>query len=417
MSSKEIYGTKGHILQDKRILIGVTGSIAAIEVPHLVREILRYSGEPIVVLSDDALRFVTEDALTWSTGKMPYTEISGVSEHIRWSVDPDERVDLCIICPASANTIAKIANGIADTPVSLSALACIGAKIPCLVVPAAHSVLLDNPINERNIDYLEQIGVRFLSSDEIENKYKFPPLARLMHAIFSLIHPPRLLQGKKFLVTGGATREYLDDVRFLSNPSSGLSALYVVQALEELGASVSLVLGEGNNIDTEGSPYSTTVVKSTKDMYEEVKRQLSETNFDGFVAIAAVSDYRPTYQSGKIPSRQNQLVIDFHPTIKIVESIRQEFPSLFMVTYKAEVGLTEKQLIEEGTRFLEKNNVQVVCANWVGELDRGFMAETNDLFVIRKEKEILTLKGTKLNIGKELAKIITEELTRWTQKS
>ena len=84
MSIAEIYGTKGKLLEGKRILIGVTGSIAAIETPHLVREILRYSGEPIVVLSEDALRFVTVDSLTWSMGKLPYTEISGLSEHIKY---------------------------------------------------------------------------------------------------------------------------------------------------------------------------------------------------------------------------------------------------------------------------------------------------------------------------------------------
>ena len=135
MSIAEIYGTKGKILEGKRILIGVSGSIAAIEVPHLVREILRYSGKPIVVLSEEAQRLVAVDALTWSAGDPPYTKISGYSEHILWSVDPEKRVDLYLLCPATANTIAKLANGIADGPVSLTALACIGAGIPCFIHP------------------------------------------------------------------------------------------------------------------------------------------------------------------------------------------------------------------------------------------------------------------------------------------
>ena len=187
MSRNEIYGTKGNILEGKRILIGVTGSIAAIEIPHLIREILRYSGEPIVVLSEEALRFVTTDAITWSMGSSPYTEISGFSEHIMWSVNPDHRVDLYLLCPATANTISKLANGIADGPVTLSALACIGANIPCLIVPAAHSVLLDNPITEKSMNYLKQVNVQILSSEEEENKHKFPPLVKLMDKIFELL--------------------------------------------------------------------------------------------------------------------------------------------------------------------------------------------------------------------------------------
>ena len=115
MGISEIYGTKGKALEGKRIQVCVTGSIAAIKVPELVREIIRYSGEPVVILSPEATRFVAIDALTWCIDEPPYTEISGLSEHIRWVADPDYLVDLCLICPASANTISKLANGIADT--------------------------------------------------------------------------------------------------------------------------------------------------------------------------------------------------------------------------------------------------------------------------------------------------------------
>ncbi len=413
MSRNEIYGTKGNVLEGKRILIGVTGSIATIEVPHLVREILRYSGEPIVVLSEEALRFVTIDALTWSMGATPYTEISGFSEHIRWSVDPEHRVDLFLLCPATANSISKIANGVADGSVTLSALSCIGADIPCLIVPAAHSVLLDNPITEKNIKYLEQLGVNFLSCEEEENKRKFPPLTKLMDAIFNLLDSTRPLEGKKFIVTGGATREYLDDVRFLSNPSSGLSALYVAQSLKKFGSSVLLLLGEGNTLDLNQIDIPITIVRSTNDIYTELKNQLSDHSYDGLIAVAAVSDYQPVYQSGKTPSRQEQLQIDLKPTIKIIESIKRDLPSLFTVTYKAEVGLSEDALIERGKQFLEDNNVQIVCANWVGESDKGFMTKTNELFVIREDQDVLHLNGSKKTIGEEIASIIAEDFAKW----
>ncbi|PWI48853.1 hypothetical protein CEE45_04655 [Candidatus Heimdallarchaeota archaeon B3_Heim] len=412
MSIAEIYGTKGKLLEGKRILIGVTGSIAAIETPHLVREILRHSGEPIVVLSEDALRFVTVDSLTWSMGKLPYTEISGLSEHIKWSVDPEQKVDLYLLCPATANTISKLASGVADGPVSLTALASIGANIPCLIVPAAHNVLLDNPITQKNMEYLKHLDVHFLSSDEEEKKHKFPPLERLMDQIFSLLSAPRPLQGTKFIVTGGATREYFDDVRFLSNPSSGLSALYVVKALQKLGADVSFILGEGNTIDQKLISSSVTVVRSTSEMYQQVKEQLSNGKVDGLISVAAVADYQPTFQQGKIPSRQNELSISLKPTMKIVKTIRNEFPSLFIVTYKAEVGISKKKLISRAAQFLEENKVNIVCANWVGEANKGFVSKTNELFIVRDQQEVLELKGSKQTLGHELANIISVEFNR-----
>ncbi|MHA1207167.1 MAG: bifunctional phosphopantothenoylcysteine decarboxylase/phosphopantothenate--cysteine ligase CoaBC [Candidatus Hodarchaeales archaeon] len=412
MSSNEIYGTKGDFLKGKRILIGVTGSIAAIEVPHLVREILRFSGEPIVVLSKESQRFVTLDALTWSSGKVPFSEISGLSEHIKWSVNPDYKVDLFILCPASANSISKIAGGIADGPVTLSALACIGAEIPVIIVPAAHKVLLDNPITEKNVNYLEQLGIKFTSSEEVENKYKFPSLNKLMEAIFDSINLLQPLKGKKVLLTGGATREYIDDVRYLSNPSSGLSSFYVANALQQLGAEVFLILGEGNTIDKTSISYPFTIVQSTDDMYHQVVKQLSTSSYDSLISVAAIADYTPDYQAGKIPSGQNDLSVKLKPTVKIIKSIRNKYPSLYIVTYKAEVGISKEELIQKGQHFLEQNMVEMVCANWVGEENKGFMSDTNELFVIQENKEVISLNGSKLNIGKKLALMIAENIDR-----
>ena len=199
MGISEIFGSKGLQLEGKRIMIGVTGSIAAIEVPHLIREIIRYSGEPVVVMSQEATRFVAIDSLTWCMDKPPHTEISGISEHIKWSTHPEYKIDVFLICPASANTIAKLAYGIADGPVTLAALAAFGAGIPILIVPAAHTVLLDNPIMENNILKLQNLGVHFQERSESENKYKFPPLSVLMDQIFRLTNVEKPLKGKRIL--------------------------------------------------------------------------------------------------------------------------------------------------------------------------------------------------------------------------
>ncbi|MFX1517739.1 MAG: bifunctional phosphopantothenoylcysteine decarboxylase/phosphopantothenate--cysteine ligase CoaBC [Promethearchaeota archaeon] len=407
MGISEIYGTKGAQLRHKRILIGVTGSIAAIEVHHLIREILRYEGDPIVVLSEEATRLVAIDALTWCMDKDPITQISGISEHVKWISHSEYKVDLCVICPATANTISKLANGIADGPVTLAALAIFGANIPMLIVPAAHTVLLDNPIVKRNIQLLKKHNVHFLTSDEEENKYKFPSLSKLMNQIFKLIGSSEKLRGRKFLITGGATREYLDDVRFLSNPSTGISALYVAEALNRQGAQVLLVLGEGNNLNMEDITVPTKLVRSTQEMYETINEELSN-GYHGFIAVAAVSDYKPQYQSGKISSRQTDLTIDLVPTVKIVENIRKNFPNLYIVAYKAEVGISEEALIQKGKELLERYQLDMVCANWVGVAEKGFASKTNELFLIQSKAHHLHLKGSKVMIGEHIAKVITE---------
>ncbi len=410
MSIAEIFGSKGSELSGKRILIGVTGSIAAIEVPHLVREILRYSGEPIVVLSDEAKRFVTSESLTWCMDKDPITRISGLSEHVKWVSTTEYKVDIGIICPATANTIAKVANGVADGPVTLSALSIIGAQIPLLVVPIAHTVLLENPITKKNITYLKKQGIQFLSGVEEEEKYKFPSLDRLISKILQILHPTQQLQGKKFLVTGGATREYLDDVRFLSNPSTGYSALQLAKALKKHGANIHLIFGEGNSLDIGKIPIPVDVVQSTNDMYEAVLENLSTNNFDGFISVAAVSDYKPQYQTGKIASRKEDLVLELVPTIKIIEQIRNQFPDLFIVAYKAEVGISKDQLIERGQNFLDRYKLNIVCANWVGEPEKGFVSKTNEIHVIRPKVPVVHLEGTKSEIGEKISEIIIEEV-------
>ncbi len=408
MGITEIYGTKGAQLRSKRILIGVTGSIAAIEVPHLVREILRYEGDPILVLSEEATRLVAIDALTWCMDKEPVTQISGISEHVKWVSHPEYKVDLCVICPATANTISKLANGIADGPVTLSALAAFGANIPVLIIPAAHTVLLDNPILEKNISFLKKHNVHFFTSKEIENKYKFPSLDELIGQIFKLIGSSELLRGKRFLITGGATREYLDDVRFLSNPSTGSSALHVAEALKKHGANILLVIGEGNTLDLEKITVPVILVRSAQEMYETINRELSN-DYHGLIAVAAVSDYKPQYQPGKIPSRQTDLTINMVPTIKIIEEIKKSFPNLYIVAYKAEVGVTEESLIQRGKELLERYHLNMVCANWVGEAEKGFVSKTNELFIIRSKGHQIHLKGSKVTIGEHIAKIVVED--------
>ncbi|MHA1330791.1 MAG: phosphopantothenoylcysteine decarboxylase domain-containing protein, partial [Candidatus Hodarchaeales archaeon] len=275
--------------------------------------------------------------------------------------------------------------------------------------PAAHAVLLENPIVEDNISYLEKQGVIFFSAPEEENKFKFPKISQLMDQVFQIIEEKKVLIGKKFLVTGGATREYFDDVRFLSNPSSGITAFLVCKALKRQGAEVKLILGEGNLISTETKIVSTKIVRSTQDMYETVRKELRDKNYDAFISVAAVSDYSPDYRPGKIASKQKDLTINLKPTVKIVKRIREEFPGLYIVAFKAEVGIPETDLLDRASKLLKEQNLQIVCANWVGEANRGFVSTNNELFVLQEHvQKPEHFVGSKSQFAEHLVEIIIE---------
>jgi phosphopantothenoylcysteine decarboxylase/phosphopantothenate--cysteine ligase len=188
--------------------------------------------------------------------------------------------------------------------------------------------------------------------------------------------------------------------------------LYLVRGLQKLGAEVSFILGEGNTIESKLIPSAVTVVRSTSDMFEKIKEQLTNGSVQGLISVAAISDYQPVSTEGKISSRQEGLSMDLKPTIKIVRTIRSEFPSLYIGTYKAEVGISVDELISKATRFLHENQVNFVCANWVGKSDKGFATKTNEIFVIRDQHEVIELKGSKESIGSDLANIIAEEFEK-----
>jgi phosphopantothenoylcysteine decarboxylase/phosphopantothenate--cysteine ligase len=381
MHRKWIKGTKSKKLDGKGIVLGVTGSIAAVESVKLSRELMRHGAEVYAVMSSDAKKIIHPYALEFATGNPVVDEITGKIEHVSYAGEHDKKCDLILIAPSTANTISKIASGIDDTPVTTVVSTGFG-KIPIIIVPAMHSSMYKNPIILENIEKLKKYGVEFLTPKFEENKAKLPEIDDIVTAVIKKLHI-KDFQDKKVLVTAGPTIEKIDDVRFITNKSSGLMGIKIAEEFEMRGANVTLILGP-----TRLKSYVKTYdVETYEEMFNAV---MSNKEVDIAIFAAATSDFHvDTPSSGKISSDQS-FNITLTPNKKIVEEFSKCSPS-FIVGFKAEHNVSEDQLIKKAYDRLQSSNMDLIVANDVGKEMRGFESKTNEVYIIDKTKKVFHL--------------------------
>ena len=215
--SLNIIGEESKALEGKRIVLGVTGSVAAYRSIDLARKLMRHGAHVRVVLTRDAADLVSPKLFHWATGIEPVVDIGGDIEHVVFAREYDGMV----IAPATANTIAKLAHGIADTSVTLVALSMHGKGKPILIVPVMHLNMYQSTITRENIERLHKLGYHILEPVVEGDKAKIPGVEDIALKTEAMILRGEDLRGLRVLVTAGPTREHLDPVRFLSNPSSG----------------------------------------------------------------------------------------------------------------------------------------------------------------------------------------------------
>lgn len=381
MHRKSIKGSKSNKLLGKSIVLGITGSIAAVESVKLARELMRNGAEVYAVMTSDAKKILHPYALEFATGNPVVDEITGKIEHVSYAGDHDRKCDLILIAPSTANTISKIAYGIDDTPVTTVVSTGFG-KIPIIIVPAMHSSMYKNPIILENIDKLKNHGVLFLTPKFEENKAKLPDIDEIVQAVIRKLYVKDFV-GKKVLVTAGPTIEKIDDVRFITNNSSGLMGIKLAEEFDMRGAEVTLVLGH-----TKLESYVKTIsVESFDEMHDAV---MSNTDADIAVFTAATSDFHVDKPcSGKISS-DSSTTINLIPNKKIVQEYSSNSKA-FVVGFKAEYGVPEDELLRRAYDRLSSSNMNLIVANDVGKEKRGFQSETNEVFIIDKTKKVYHL--------------------------
>ena len=292
--ANELRGKKSKKLLKKRIVLGVTGSIAAVESVKLARELIRHGADVYPVMTPAAIRIIHPDALEFATSHSPVIQLTGQTEHVSWCGLVQDPVDLLLISPCTANTLSKIARGIDDTPVTTCATTALGSHVPILLVPAMHLSMHDHAIVQKNIQICRKHGITVLDPQIMGNKAKIPEIEEIVETVIRItgLHD---FTDKKVLIIGGATAEPIDDIRILTNRSSGKTAVALALAAFERGADVELWYGYAHEPVPSFIPCRT--FETMADLQRLMKNKTMKT-FDGIIVCAALANYIPRKQKG-----------------------------------------------------------------------------------------------------------------------
>jgi phosphopantothenoylcysteine decarboxylase/phosphopantothenate--cysteine ligase len=399
---KDITGSLGKELLNKKIALCVTGSVAAIDASEIARELMRRGAEVYPVLSKSACELIRPKLMEWATGNKVITELTGNTEHIHLAGEWVGKVDILIIAPATANTIGKIASGIDDTTVTTVATTALGSGIPILIAPAMHYSMFRHPIVLENINKLKELGIQILEPEIVEGKAKMAPTSRIVETVIRKFYR-RDLKGVKFLISAGPTIEYLDPVRIITNKSSGKMGIAIALEASRRGADSTLIAG----VIKEKIPQEIRALRTetSKQMLKVVKKELARTRYDVFVGSAAVSDFRPLDSHKiKIPTRDNKkLTIELEATLKIVNFVKKLSPKTSLIAFKAEYGLSDSKLIEKAREVMRSSRADLVVANHIGIEGAGLGSDTNEAYLIdRKGKITLIPRMTKQDFARKI---------------
>ena len=410
--SKDIIESKGSILSGKTICMCLTGSVAVVSSPIVARELMRLGAEVICVMSKAATELIKPALMEWATGNKVITKLTGAVEHVYLAGDRPGvagKADLILICPATANTISKIACGIDDTPVTTVATTSFGSSIPIVIVPAMHESMYKHPILQENDRKLIECGIDILGPRISEGKAKIARIDDIIDRVIDIIVTKKDLEGKRVLITAGPTREAIDSVRFVSNKSSGKMGIEIAKEAAARGAEVLLIAGKCN---VKLPEYIETIhVVSTDDFITAVKNEISIKSYDFFISAAAISDYKPTKCiEGKISSDNiEEIHLNMKLTPKIINVARKKDYNLFIVAFKAETNKSRTELINKAYDRLVKSDVDLIVANDIGRDDIGFTSKYNEVYIINKRKHVTHVeRNTKRYIASKILDVALE---------
>lgn len=396
------------MLKGKNVLLGVTGGIAAYKACELASALVKQHADVNVIMTKNATEFVaplTFDALTHNRtvtdtfDRMHSYEI----EHISLA----EKADVIVIAPASANVIAKLANGLADDMLTTTVLASRAVK---LIAPAMNTNMYENPVMQHNLEVLKGYGWEIIGPDSgrlacgTTGRGKMVSPERLLDAVEHAIAHEKDMAGVKLMVTAGPTQEAVDPVRYLTNHSSGKMGYAIATAAARRGAEVTLVSGR-TGLDRPGYMEVVDVI-SAGDMYEAVTARAE--GMDMIVKAAAVADFRPavcaedkikktgTEEDAAIALERTDDILAWLGAHKGAEQVLCGF------------SMETKDMLENSRRKLTKKNLDIIAANNLKEAGAGFRVDTNLLTLIRPEEEKVLPLMTKY----EAANVLLDELMR-----
>jgi len=404
---KEITGSHGDELRGKRIALCVAASASIYRAPELARLLMRHGADVVPVMTPEAANLLSPELMRWATGNDPLVEVTGRIEYVELT-EGEGKVDAVVVAPMTQNVAAKIANGLSDDSVSLLVSCALGNGIPVVAAPAMHASMHSSPVMRELLERLRSYGVTLVGPLLEEGKAKLAPLEDVLDAVVYATWPKRL-QGRRFVVTAGPTRERIDMVRFITNPSSGKMGFEVARVLRALGGDVTLVHGPVSI----RPPWDVRAVnvESAREMLEAVLK--ASEGSDGLFAAAAVADYEPSEpHPGKIESRKHPVLqLTLRATPKVVEEVRRAYPDLDLVVFKASYGPVEDPASVIGD-YAHLNPV-IVAVNDVSRGGIGFGAEENELLAITRSGLVKRIgPARKSRVARELVELYLEEGSR-----
>ena len=397
-------------VSNKKIVLGVTGGIAAYKSAELIRLLKKKNCDVRVVMTKSAMEFVSPLTYQTLSQNTVHHEMFDQEQELQIGhISLARWADFILIAPASANIIAKIANGIAD---DLLSTVCLASKVPIVISPAMNEVMWLNPATQKNVKTLESRNISIVGPD-----YGFQAcgdtgpgrmlspkdIVAELENLFTVTE--KVFKNTKIMITAGPTQESIDPVRFLSNHSSGKMGYAIAEAAQKMGADVTLISGPVNlpcprNVHI-------TKVKSAIEMRDTVMKNINE--IDIFISTAAVADYRPEKSfNQKIKKSDNDFVIKLVRNPDILAEVGNLHTPPFCVGFSAET----ENLLTNAESKLKKKKLNMIAANIVGN-GKAFGKDENEIIVLDKKNNKFELGfGTKAELAEKLLKIVYKSYER-----
>ena len=393
------------MLKDKTVVIGVSGGIAVYKTLDVVSRLRKLGVNVNVIMTKSATEFVTP--LSFQSLSQNYVVCDMFEDPKTWDVEHislAKRADVFLIAPATANVIGKIANGIADDMLTTTVMA---TKAKVLIAPAMNTNMYENPILQRNINTLKELGYNFVEPESGRlacgdtGKGKLASPETIVDEVVKLLSKGQDLKGKSIIVTAGPTVESIDPMRYITNRSTGKMGYSIAKEAIERGADVTLITGP-TNLTPPQNLKKLVKIESAKDMYEAVLANLDEN--DVVIKSAAVADYKPkNYSNKKIKKSDDDLVIELDRNKDIAQEIGKIKNNKILVGFAAETN----DLIENASLKIKKKNLEFIVANDLTKEGAGFGVDTNIVKIIDKEGNITEYPKMK---KEEVANIILDKI-------
>ncbi len=399
-------------LAGKRIVLGISGGIAAYKAAALTSKLTQAGAIVNAVLTQNALQFVQPATFQALSHQHVYTNtFQEPDPHVISHIELADKADLVLVAPATANIIGKMANGIADEMLTTILLA---TKAPVMVAPAMNVNMYDHPAVRANMERLAEYGYRFvepgvgLLACGWIGKGRLAEPEEIVEAVAAFFAESRTqdLQGKRVLVTAGPTREKIDPVRYITNHASGKMGYAIAEAARDRGAQVVLVSGPTALPKPAGVQF--VAVESVQEMFDAVMEHLPDS--DIVVKSAAVSDYRPkTVQEHKMKKGDGPLVLELDKAPDILRTIGERKTKQFVVGFAAET----QDVIKHAQDKLERKNLDMIVANNVLTEGAGMGSDTNIVTLLTRAKEQADLeKLSKRDVADKLFDAVLLKLAK-----